>query len=95
MLFSLRFAVCRCFGGLCLSSFQNHADDASPLPQLRPLDRLLPPIARLHCVRQHLPHRITRQPELPGYGPLTAALYLNRWPNTTVYLHLKHASGVP
>jgi hypothetical protein len=75
--------------------FQNGVNHALPRSQLRPLDRLLPLIARWHSVLQHLPHRISRQPKLPGHRTLTLAINTYRSPNSTVYLHLKHPSGVP
>jgi len=74
---------------------QNGVDDAQPRPQLRPLDRLLPLVTGRHRVLQHLPHRISRKPKLPGYRPLTPAFDSNRSPNTSVNLHLEHPSGVP
>jgi hypothetical protein len=73
---------------------QNGIDDAYPGPQLGPPDRLLPPVAGRHSKLQHLTYRLSRQPELPGYRTLTPALDTNRPPNTTVYLHLEHPSGV-
>jgi hypothetical protein len=48
-----------------------------------------------HRVLQHLPYRISRKPKLPGYRPLTLAFDSNCTPNTPVYLHLEHPSGVP
>jgi hypothetical protein len=60
----------------------------------RPPDRLLPPVAGRHSKLRHLPHRLSLQPELPGYRTLTPALDTNRLPNTTVGLHLEHPSGV-
>ena len=73
---------------------QNGIDDACSGPQLRPPDRLLPPVAGRHRKLPHLPHRLSRQPEIPGYRTLTPAFHANRSPNTTVYLHLEHPSGV-
>ena len=74
---------------------QNRVDHAQPRPQLGPLDRLLPLVAGRHRVLQHLPHRLSRKPELPGYRSLTPALNTNRTTYTPVYLHLEHPSGVP
>ncbi len=75
--------------------FQNGVDHAQPRPQLGPLDRLLPLVARRHRVLQHLPYCLPRQPKIPGYRSLTPALNTNRTPYTPVYLHLEHPSGVP
>src|SRR5208282_6590507 len=75
--------------------FQNGVDYAHPRPQLGPLDRLLSLVAWRHRVLEHLPYRLSREPELPGYRPLTLALNSNRPPYTSINLHLEHPSGVP
>ena len=72
----------------------NGNKDAYSWPQLGPPDRLLPPVARRHSKLQHLPYSLSRQPEFPGYRTLTPAFDMKRSPNTTVYLHLEHPSGV-
>jgi len=46
-------------------------------------------------VLQHLPYRLPRQTKITGYRSLTPALDTNRMPDTPVYLHLEHPSGVP
>ena len=56
---------------------------------------LAPSVAGRHSELQHLPHRLSRQPELPGYRTLAPALDTNRPPYSTVDLHLEHPSGVP
>src|ERR1035441_9303741 len=64
-------------------------DYAQPRPQLGPLDRLPPLVAWRHRELQHLPYRLPRKPELPGYRSLTPALNTNRTTHTSVYLHLR------
>jgi hypothetical protein len=46
--------------------FQNLIDGPDPGAQLGPTYGLQPPVTRWHCVPQHLPHCLARQPELPG-----------------------------
>ncbi len=74
---------------------KNGVDHAQPRPQLGPLDRLLPLVAGRHCVLEHLPHRLSRQPKLPGHRTLTPTLNTNRSTYTPVNLHSEHPFGVP
>ena len=69
-----------------------------PAPIVRRLAKpevLLPLVAGWHNVLQHLPNRISRQPKLLGHRTLTPAFHTYSSPNTAVYLHLEHPSGVP
>ena len=75
------------FLGLLLVVFQNGVDHAQPRPQLGPLGRLLPPVARRHCVAQHLPHCLSRYAKLSRYCPFTLALHQNRSPYPPINLH--------
>src|SRR5580704_17264150 len=75
--------------------FQNGVDGSLPRAQLRAPDRLLPPIPRWRWIRQHLPHRLAGQPELPCHFALTPPLHMNCPPYPCIQFHGVHASGVP
>ena len=55
-----------------------------PRIQLRPLGRLLPPVARRRRIPQHLPNGFPRQPILPGYLPFALPLNINLSPNACI-----------
>src|ERR1035441_9053863 len=83
------------FLGLLLVVFQNGVDHAQPRPQLGPLWGLLPPVARRHCVAQHLTHRFACQPKLQRYCTLALAFDSNCPSYPPIEFHLVHPSGVP
>ncbi len=75
--------------------FQNGVDGTLPRTQLRPPHRLMPLIPGRRRKRQHLPHRLACQPELPRHFPLTPPLHMNCPPYPCIQFHCVHASGVP
>src|SRR3974390_3097988 len=81
--------------GPLLVFLQYGVDDTLPGRQLRPSDRLLPPIPRRQRILQHLAYCLPRQPELPGHRPPALALDKNRPPHPRIDLHGVHTSGVP
>src|ERR1035437_3161529 len=74
---------------------QDGIDHSHPRIQLRPLRRLLPPVARRRWILHHLPNRLTRQPVLPRYLPLALPLDLNISPYSSIQFHFVHPSGIP
>src|ERR1035438_9693223 len=74
---------------------QNGVNHAHPRTKLGPTHRLLPLIPRRRRIRQHLPHRLARQTELPCYRPLALALDKGCTPHSRIQFHRIHPSGVP
>ena len=74
---------------------QNGVDHAKPRNKLGPPHRLLPLIPRRRRIRQHLPHRLARQTELPSYRPLALALDKGCPSHSRIQFHRIHPSGVP
>src|ERR1035441_2808208 len=74
---------------------KDRINHSHPRIQLRPLRRLLPPVARRNRILQHLPNGLTRQPILPGHLPLALPLHLNRSPYSCIEFHCVHPSGIP
>src|SRR3974390_1363972 len=71
--------------GPLLVFLQYGVDDTLPGRQLRPSDRLLPPIPRRQRIIHHLAYCLPPQPEPPGHPP----------PPPRIDLHGVHTSGVP
>ena len=69
---------------------QDRLDDAGEALQLRPPDRLPPPIPRRRRIAQHLLHRPTVDAEPPARFPVAQTLIDNRQSNRRIELHAVH-----
>src|SRR3974390_2415099 len=81
--------------GPLLVFLQYGVDDTLPGRQLRPSDRLLPPIPRRQRILQHLAYCLPRQPELPAPPPRALPPKKPPPPHPRIDLHGVHTSGVP